>query len=193
MERDRPLCTQSDEHVAYQHKSPLPRPPANNLRMRGNYDDDEEAQLSAERPNSSTPFSQRNRPWIEILVLALRSSAITIRAAASKPTPRAVVIHGSLLALFWVVSCNIVYSGPDEMFCPDRWFLNLWTVLSCFEFVFIIFVGLEFCRHAIRGRRGMNSQFLLPILVRSLALLISALLAMRTKLADPEMSSFNSY
>lgn len=193
MDRDRLLYTQSEGHDAYRHKYPLPRPPANNLRMRGNDDDDEEAQLSADRPNNSTPFSQRNRSWMKTLVLALGSSAINIRAAASKPTLRAVTIHGSLLALFWVVSGNILYSGPDEIFCPDLWFLNLWTALSCFEFVFIIFVGLEFCRHAIRGRRGMNSQFLLPTLVRSLALLIFALGAMRTKLADPEMTSFKSY
>lgn len=185
MDQDRPMNTQSAGHDAYQHKSPLPLPSANNLRMRGNYNDDKEAQLSADRPDSSTPPSQRNRSWIGILLLALRSSAITIRAAASKPTFRVVNIHGSLLALFWVVSCNIIYSGSTEIFCPDRWFLNLWTALSWSEFVFVIFVGLEFCRHGIRGRRGMDSQFLLPILVRSFALLILALLAMRTKLADP--------
>lgn len=185
MDQDRPLNTQYAGHDAYQHKSPLPLPSANNLRMRGNYDDDKEAQLSADRPDSSTPSSQRNRPWIGILLLALRSSVVTIRAAASKPTLRVVTIHGSLLALFWVVSCNILYSSLDEIFCPDRWFLNLWTALSWSEFVFVIFVGLEFCRHAIRGKRGMNSQFVLPILVRSFALLILTLLAMRTKLADP--------
>lgn len=192
MDQDRPLYTQSGGHDVYQHKSPLPLPPANNLRMRGNYDDDEESQLSADRPDSSTPSSQRNRPWIGILFLALRSSAIHIRAAASKPTLRAVIIHGSLLALFWVFSCNALYPSLDEIACPDRWFLNLWTALSCFEFVLIIFIGVEFCRHSIKGEKGMNSQFLLPILVRSFALLIFALLAMHSKLADPEMNSLNS-
>lgn len=193
MDRDRPLYTQSEGYDAYRHKSPLPLGPANNLRMRGNYDDDEEAQLSADRPNNSTPFSQRNRSWIEKLVLALRSSAITIRAAASKPTLRTVTIHGSLLALFWVVSCNALYPSLDDIACPGRSFLNLWTAISCFEFALIIFVGLELCRHAMGGRRGMSSQFLQPILVRSFAVLIFALLAMRTKLSDPEMSSFKSY
>lgn len=193
MDQDYSLNTQSAGHDAYQHRTPLPLPSANNLRMRGNYDDDKEAQLSADRPDSSTPSSQRNRTWIGILLLALRSSAMTIRAAASKPTLRVVVIHGSLLALFWVISCNIVYSGSEDIFCPDPWFLNLWTAFSWSEFVFVIFIGLEFCRHSMSGRRGLNSQFLLPILVRSYALLVFALLAMRKKLADPGMTSFKSY
>lgn len=167
MDGARARYIQSEHLEAHEHnlESPLPRPHSVNLRMRINYKDEEEALLTPADHESSTPFWQQTGSWIITLVLAVKSSALKIRTAASEPHFLAFCTHGSLLVLFWAVVLSESVCTCKTLYEPRIWFLIPWVALSCVEFLLSILIGYAFCRHLIHGKWGMNYQFLLPILV----------------------------
>lgn len=161
MDRGRIRYSQSKNTEADQYESTLSRAQSVKLRLRSSQGDDEEASLPAGNHDGSRPLSQQNNSWIGVLGLATRSSALAIITVAAKPNLRTACVHGSLQAAFWAISWNF----SKSLVCPGRWFLILWAALCCAEFLLSMLVGLAFCRHFITGKRGMNSPFLLPILV----------------------------
>lgn len=167
MDRGRARYTQSEHLEAHEHnlESPLPGPHSENLRLRTNHKGDEEALLISGDHGGSTPFSQQEGSWITTLVLAVKSSALTIRTVASETHFLAFCTHGSLLVLFWAVMLSESVYTCKTLYEPRIWFLIPWVALSCVEFLLSILIGSALCRHLIHGKWGMNCQFLLPILV----------------------------
>lgn len=163
MDQGRVRHIQSESPEAHQHKLLLRRSHSINMKMRGNYEGEREAQMSDGGPDGSASFSRQNSSWIASPILAIRSLMLAIRTLAAKPNFLLVCIHGSLLALFWVVTLNTC--SCEVLFDPELWFMVPWVALSCVEFLLSIFVGQASCRHLMNGRRRMSSPFLLPILV----------------------------
>lgn len=166
MDQGRVRHIQSDPE-AHQHKPLLRRSHTINMKTRGNYESDRETQLSDGGPDGgpdgSASFSQQNSSWIVGPIFAIRGLMLAIRTLAAKPNFLLVCIHGSLLALFWVVTLNTC--SCEGLFDPEIWFMVPWVGFSCVEFLLSIFVGQASCRHLMNERRRMSSPFLLPILV----------------------------
>lgn len=178
MDRGGSRNTRFEDHEAHQHKPPLPLPHSVNLRMRGNHEDDKEAQVSAGDHDGSRPLSQQKYPLVAIPTLAIRSSALAIRRAAARPNLLVVCTHGSLLALFWYIP-SLIDPDLDVIFCPGLWFLIPWTALCCVELLFFGFIGMALCT----GRNLIDGGHFLPMLVWLFSLILT-LVVMRAKFAE---------